>query len=209
MWTLGLSEDNEQFWAWGAFFRPRNTCFLLSPAKGGKRWETRSPRPAPPCGVRVVRVPTRKFPGYSLNTRGTLNIPRNHVLVGKFSGWPPWLADAPAPTPPATRNGQAMGIHGRSRNPSFIYTGKRSLNQVIWSVCFEILKGQGWIQTSRESDAFGLSGSNKGGKTKPEIESLKSYLFNPPTPIHFGTSLVYSCFLWKHLSFEVPHYALK
>ena len=117
MWTLGLSEDNEQFWAWGAFFRPRNTCFLLSPAKGGKRWETRSPRPAPPCGVRVVRVPTRKFPGYSLNTRGTLNIPRNHVLVGKFSGWPPWLADAPAPTPPATRNGQAMGIHGRSRNP--------------------------------------------------------------------------------------------
>ena len=98
---------------------------------------------------------------------------------------------------------------GQESYPSFIYTGKRSLNQVIWSVCFEILKGQGWIQTSRESDAFGLSGSNKGGKTKPEIESLKSYLFNPPTPIHFGTSLVYSCFLWKHLSFEVPHYALK
>ena len=105
--------------------------------------------------------------------------------------------------------GKNRSMWGQESYPSFIYTGKRSLNQVIWSVCFEILKGQGWIQTSRESDGFGLSGSNKGGKTKPEIESLKSYLFNPPTPIHFGTSLVYSCFLWKHLSFEVPHYALK
>ena len=117
--TLKLPAVPYQRWAWPKMKTPSS----FFGCEG--RWKTcsvkslRNSRHSLPNlenTIKYLQIP-RKFPGYSLNTRGTLNIPRNHVLVGKFSGWPPWLADAPAPTPPATRNGQAMGIHGRSRNP--------------------------------------------------------------------------------------------